>query len=91
MGDEDAGSGLTEDEGVALGGPCLVEGDVGRAGLEDGEQGDDEVSRAVEANSDARAGEDTQCTQVVGELVGARVELRVGDSLISRDDGDGIG
>ncbi|XSF17195.1 hypothetical protein VZQ01_00400 [Myxococcus faecalis] len=91
MGDEDACAGLAEDEGEALGRPGLVEGDVGRAGLEDGEQGDDEVRGAVEADSDARAGEDTEGAQVVGELVGARVELRVGDSLIPRDNGDCVG
>ncbi|XSF02875.1 hypothetical protein VZP55_35005 [Myxococcus faecalis] len=91
MGNEDAGSGLAEDEGEALRGPGLVERDVGRAGLEDGQQGDDEVSGAVEANRDARAGEDTQGTKVMGELIGARVELRVGDSLIPGDNGDCVG
>ncbi len=89
--EDDARSGLTENESETLGGPGLVERDVGGPRLEDGEEGDDEVGGAVEADGDARAREHTQRAQVMSELVGARVELGVGDRLLAGDDSNSVG
>lgn len=51
-----------------------IERDVGRAGFQHGQQSDDEVWRAVEADRDERFGSSASGDEEVSELVGALVE-----------------
>ncbi len=72
-----------------------VQRDVGAAGLEDGHQRDNQLQRALHGHSDARVGGHAQAAQVPGELVGAYVQLTVGelrDSELTLElDGDLVG
>ena len=81
VGEEDGGPGIRGDEVEALGGQRGVEGEPGATSLEGGEDGDDEVRGALEADGDEDIGADAEATQVVGELIGAGVELGVGEGL----------
>ena len=65
-------------------GVIRIERDVSAAGFEDGEDGDHEVGGAVEGEADEGIGADAEGAQVVREVVGAFVELAVGELLIGK-------
>ncbi len=90
-GEEDLRLCVLEHVGEALARVVHVEGHVGATGLEDGEQGDDELDGALQAEGDARVGADAMALEEPGELVGALVELAVGESLVRGLQGDGVG
>ncbi len=78
-GEEHRGAGVLQHGREALTWVRRVQRDVGAAGLEDGDEGDNQLQRALQGNGHARVGGHAQATQVVSELVGARVELPVGE------------
>ena len=90
FGDEDGGAGVVEHEGEAVGRVVGVERDVGAAGLEDGQQGDDHVDGPGRAEADEGLGADAQGAEAAGEPVGAGVELAVGERSLAVGDGDGL-
>ena len=90
VGEEEGGEGVGGDEVQTLGGQGGVEGEPGATGLEDGEHGDDEVDGALEAEGDEDLGADTEAAQVTGELIGAGVELGVGEQLVAEAEGRGV-
>ena len=57
-------------------------GKVGAAGLEDAEQPDHHLGRALHAQADNSLGADAERLQVMGELVGVRLELRITQAAI---------
>ncbi|KIX68379.1 hypothetical protein SZ30_12740, partial [Burkholderia pseudomallei] len=63
----------------ALAGVGGIEGEIGGAGLEDGEQRDDEFGGALEADADEGVWGEAERPQQMGEAVGARVEFAVGE------------
>ncbi len=69
MGEEHGRVRVLQHAGEALAGIRRVQGNVGGAGLEDREQRDDEVERALQADPDEDAGASTEGAQVVRELV----------------------
>ncbi|OSM93750.1 hypothetical protein AU508_16220 [Lonsdalea populi] len=75
----------------ALGGVGWVEGDIGGAGLEDSQQGDDHLRAALDAEGDAVVGPDAERHQVMRQLIGAAVEFSVTQRPFAEDDGDGVG
>ncbi len=91
VGEKEDGLGVLDHLRQALGRVGGVEGKVGAAGLEDGEQGDDELDGALESESDGRIRANATCDEQMGELVGAGVELRVGEALLGELQGDGVG
>ncbi len=75
----------------AVGRVLRVEGDVGRAGLEDGEGGDHQVRGTGQRDADPAFRSGAQAQQVPGELVGAAAQLRVGERGRAVQHGDGLG
>ncbi len=59
LGDDQGCGGVVEHVGEAFGGVFGVEGDIGGAGFEDGQEGDDEVGGAVEVYGDEVFGADS--------------------------------
>ena len=59
-----------------------IERHVGAAGLEDGEQSDHHFGRPLHADTHQYLGPYAQRDQVVGQLIGARVEFGVGELLV---------
>ena len=74
-------AGVGEHELQAVGRVGGIEGQVGGAGLEGGEEGDDHVEGAREGDADEGFGADAAGDEPVGQVVGAGVELGVGEAL----------
>ncbi|VWD35692.1 hypothetical protein BLA50215_05005 [Burkholderia lata] len=91
LGEEPAQLRVVDHEAHALGGVVGVDGDVGAAGLEDREQRDAHVERALHGDADECIGADAERDEVVGEAVGAQVEFGVGERDVIEDDSDGVG
>lgn len=68
-----------------------VERHVGRARAEHREQRHDQCGAAFQADRDGHVGSGAEAAQVVGEAVGAGVELPVGELDGAEDDRDGVG
>lgn len=83
-GDDDLGTGVLQKSGVALPGLSGVQRDVAATGFENGEQGDYQSCRAVQADSHAVLDADPQAVQLVGQLVGAGVQFGEGQVLVVR-------
>ncbi len=90
-GEEDRRAGVGEHERGALARVRGVDGHVGAARLEDGEQRDRQLERALHEDAHPHVGADTEAHQVVGEVVRARVELAVGERALGQHDRDGVG
>ena len=82
--------GVRGDEVQALGGKSGVQGEPGATGLEGGEDGDDQVQGALQADGDEDVGAHAEAAQVAGELVGAGVELAIGELLGAEAQGGGV-
>ena len=70
-------AGVAEDEGDSIRRVVGIERNVGAAGLEDGEYGDDEVERARQAERDERLASNAELAQAVREAVRPFVELPI--------------
>ena len=79
---------ILDHEGEPLWGIVGIEGQVGGAGLERGQDGDDHLERALQADGDNVLGPDALGDEPPGELVGARLELRIGQFPIFEDQRD---
>ncbi len=90
-GDEHARARILHHGGEALARVRRVQRHVGATGLEDGDQRHHQLQRALDTRGHARVGGDAQAAQVVRELVGARVELAVGQLRPFELDGDLVG
>jgi hypothetical protein len=66
-----------------------VHRNVGPAGFQDAQKPHDRVDRALDAETDRDAAPDSSRAEVGGEPVGPRVQLGIGDLLISVEQGDG--
>ncbi|VWC44722.1 hypothetical protein BAR24066_07266 [Burkholderia arboris] len=91
LGEEPAQLRVLDHEAHALGGIVWVDGDVSAAGLEDREERDDHVERALHGDADEGVGPDAERDEPVREAVGAQVEFGVGERGVVIDGGDGIG
>ena len=88
---QDVRSRVGEHEGEALWRVVRVERQVGGAGLEDAEERDHHVERALDAEPDDGLGAGAERAQMVGELVRADVELAVAQRLVVEHERDGVG
>ena len=81
VGEQDRRLRVGEHEGEPLLRIVRVERQVGGAGLEDAEERDHHVERALDAEPDDGLGSGAERAQMVRELVGADVELAVAQRL----------
>ena len=89
--DQHRGAGVRQHVGEAVGRETGIERQVGAAGLEDGEQGDHHLGRALGAEADHDVGADAAGAQVMGEAVGAALEFAVAEGLVRTAQRHGIG
>ena len=74
--------GVVQHEGEALGRIVGVERQVGAAGLEDADQPDQHLQRALDAQSHHHLGTDPERAQMMRQLARARIELAIGEALV---------
>ena len=67
-----------------------IERQVGGAGLEDADQADQHLGRALDAEPDHGLGADAERAQMVRQLVGVGVERRVGQRALLEHHRDGV-
>ena len=91
MGDQQAGAGIREHEGKALGWILGIERQIGAAGLEDAEQPHHHLERALDAQTHDGLGADPEPAQMMRQLVGARIELRIGEAVLREHHRDRVG
>jgi hypothetical protein len=89
-GDNQGGLGILGHGLETGGGVAGVEREVAGARFEDGQEGEDEIGGAVEADGDGK-GRRGEGEAVVGEVVGPGSELGVGEVAGGGDEGDGVG
>ena len=77
-------AGIRQHEGQALGRIGGIERQIGAAGLEDAEQPDHHLERALDAQPHHDLGPDAERAQMMRQLVGARIELAVAQALRPR-------
>ncbi|GHE61448.1 hypothetical protein GCM10018785_33150 [Streptomyces longispororuber] len=87
VGDEDGGARVLEHVRDPVGRVLGVDRQVGRARLERGEGGDDDVRGARQHHGDGLLGADAVVGEEPGQPVGAGVEVGVRDLLVAEDDG----
>ncbi|POW23657.1 hypothetical protein PB72LOC_04446 [Pectobacterium atrosepticum] len=81
LGKERYGRGIVEHIGEALGGVGRVEREIGGTRLEDGEQANNHLGAAFDANGDEVVGFDTEADEMMCELVGALVKCLIGERV----------
>ena len=74
--------GILQHEGETLGRIGRIERQIGAAGLEDAEQPHHHLQRALDAQSHHHLGTDAETLQVMRQLIGAGIELRIGQRRI---------
>ena len=72
MGDQHGRARILQHEGEALGRIVGIERQIGAAGLEDAEQPDHHLERALDAQPHHGLGADPEAAQMMRQLVGAR-------------------
>ena len=75
MGERQSRGAVAEHERQALCGISRIQGHVGAARLQDGQQADHHLQRALDADGDAFVGPEALGLQATCELVGAGVQL----------------
>jgi hypothetical protein len=90
LGQQYRGCGVVEHEAEPLRRIVRVERNVGSAGFEDTEQGDDEFERPLDGNGDGGVGLDAKLLERCGESCGAAVEFLVGECVPLEADGLGV-
>ena len=73
---------VVQHEGEALGRIVGVERQVGAAGLEDAEERDDHLRRALDAQPHHHLGSDPERAQMMRQLARARIELAIGEARV---------
>ncbi len=68
-----------------------IQGDVGASRLEDGQERNNHLRAALDAQGNPRVGFDAMAVQVTGQLVGLGIELRITQWLLLEDQRDGLG
>src|SRR5579859_1923962 len=82
---------VREHKGQALRRVEGVKRDISSAGLEDCEQANHHVERPMHEDANPDFGADVQFSQAMGELVGAFVQLGVGQACVAERDRNSIG
>ena len=82
--DQHRRAGICQHEGEPLGRVVRVERQIGAAGLEDAEQPDQHLQRALDAQPHHHLGADPERAQMMRQLARARIELAVGEAARPR-------
>ena len=82
---EDLHAGVTQDERQPLGRRVRIHRQIGGAGLENAQRADDHFAGPVQAQPDDGAGTGAEGAQLMGQPVGPRVQLLVGDPPTAGD------
>ncbi len=90
IGDQHLRAGILHHEGESIFRARHIERQVSAAGLEDRDDASDEIKRAIKVNTDERFGPNAELAQAGGNLVGARVELAVGQRHAVERQGNGF-
>ncbi len=90
-GDQARGSCVAEHEGDAIGREIGIDRQVGRAGLQGGEQRHHQFHRTRDRERHRALGARAACTQQLREAVGAAVQFGVGHRLALEAQRDGLG
>ncbi len=90
-GDGDQGRGVGDHVAEPRGRVLQVQGDVGGAELEDGEQRHHPVGGAVQGDRDPGLGPHAQVGEQAGQAFGALVQFREGEALLPGHQGDALG
>ena len=85
MGQQHRRPGIGDQKGQALLGRGRIECEIGAAGFEDAEQGDEQIERALHTQGDGDLRPDAQPAQVVSELVGTPIQLVICQGLRTGD------
>ena len=91
VGNGHAGRGVLEHERQPLGRRGRIERQVGGAGLQHAQGGDDEGSRALQTDRDDGIGADVESPEGLGQSPGAAIELSVGQGEGGVGHGKGVG
>lgn len=78
-------------EAQAIFGISRIERNEGRSGFEDGDDGDNGLRTAFEADPDEGAGAGSQGLEPARQAVGLAVQFRVGQGTAAEENGGGIG
>ena len=81
---------IVQDEGEPVRRPRRIEWHVCAAGLENGEQADHHLDRALEAQRHRNTGSDAASAEMVRELIGPAIQLRIRDRVGAEPDGLGF-
>ena len=90
MGNQSGERGFFHDERDAVAGICGVKRKIGGAGFPNAEQANEQVERAIKSNANERTGCNSDLNQVPGQLIGALIELLIGEAASLKGDGDCI-
>src|SRR6202453_2728661 len=90
QGKQRRGRGVLQHMGQPLPWIALVHWHIGSASLEDGQQANDHFQAPLDANGDEGLRTNPQSPQVMGQLVGSRVQLRVGEYASVMNNGHGV-
>ena len=90
-GEQHRRAGIRQHEGQPLGRIVRVERQIGAAGLEDAEQPDQHLQRALDAQPHHHLGADPERAQMMRQLVGARIELAVAERSVLEHHRDRVG
>jgi hypothetical protein len=82
---------VVEHEAQPVIGVRRIERQERAAGVQHGDQRDDEIARALEADTDDDVGPHAVAAQLRGEPAGAAIELAVRERLVAVHDGDRVG
>ena len=85
VGDQVGGAAVCQHEPLAFGGRRRVQGQVGRARLEHGQQADHHFQRTLHGDADDGSWPHAGLHQTVGEMVAARLQLAMADGLLAHD------
>ena len=91
MGDQHRRAGILQHEGEALRRVDRIERQIGAAGLEDANERHQHVQRTLHAQPHPHLRPHPEAAQVMRQLVGARIELRIGQVLIRQHNRDRLG
>ena len=90
LGDQHRRAGILQHEGEPLGRVAGIERQIGAARLEDAEEPDEHRGRALDAQPHHDLGTDAEPAQVMRQLIGAPVELAIGEAHILVHHRDGV-
>ena len=79
LGEQHRRAGILQHEGETVGRVGRIERQIGAAGLEDANEPDQHLQRALDAQPDHHLGSNPEAAQMMRQLVGAGIERRIAE------------